>query len=80
MAEKPPLHPGRTPTMQYNLDLNKYSFNEHMKYNDFWLANKKLRPLPTQEIFNQLVARSVTRGNGRRKTRKTRRRKIHRKK
>ncbi len=76
MDEKPPLHPGRTSVMQDNVSLNKYSFNRDMKYDDFWLTNKKVRPRPTVEIFNRLMARSSKSGNGRRKTRrrKTRRR------
>jgi hypothetical protein len=66
---KPPQHPGRTPVMQLDVSLNKYSFNRDMKYDDFWLANKSLRPRPTRQIYNQLMARPAG-GNRQRKTRR----------
>ncbi len=67
---KPPLHPGRTDVMELDVKLNKYSFNRDMTYDDFWLANKSLRPRPTRQIYNQLMARPAG-GNRRRKTRRS---------
>jgi hypothetical protein len=75
MDQKPPLHPGRSDVMELDVKLNRYSFNRDMSYDDFWLANKSLRPRPTRQIYNQLIARPPS-GRGRRKTRRsTRKRK-----